>query len=33
VLAPFSAAKRNRAWEAVGLLELVEEMEEGRGVE
>jgi Fic family protein len=32
VLEPISAAKRNRAWEAVGLLELVERMEEGRAV-
>lgn len=30
VLEPISVAKRNRAWEAVGLLELVEGMEQGR---
>jgi hypothetical protein len=33
VLAPISAARRNRAWEAVGLPEVVEGMEEGRSVE
>jgi hypothetical protein len=31
VLEPISAGKRNREWEAVGLMELVEKMEEGRG--
>ncbi len=30
LLEPISAAKRNRAWEAVGLLELVEGMEAGK---
>ena len=30
VLEPISAAKRNRAWEAVGSLEVVEGLEEGR---
>ena len=32
VLEPISAAKRNRAWEAVGMLELIEKMDGGRGV-
>jgi Fic family protein len=32
VLEPISASRRNRVWEAVGLLEVVEGMEEGRGV-
>ena len=32
VLEPISAAKRNRTWEAVGMLELIEKMDGGRGV-
>lgn len=30
VLAPLSTSKRNRAWEAIGLLELIERMEAGQ---
>jgi len=30
VLTPVSASRRNRAWEADGLLELMEGMESGR---
>jgi len=29
VLEPLSASKRNRSWEAVGLLDLVERLEAG----
>jgi hypothetical protein len=30
VLEPLSTSRRNRSWEAVGLLDLLEELEEGR---